>query len=181
MLWSTFKYDGYIKIPCSWLDDWHRGHLISRDNKHGRAPCCWSLGCLGSLHFPSLPTYTEAILVRFDRLAGISEKQSSYPLHENYSWEEENIRPAVQTREVLDEPSRICSAEAGTVTNWPSWHLMVFAWWGCYRTQEKELGALWLVRKGNEKGQWLKSVRNPASFFCFFTISVFRGKLPWMI
>lgn len=54
MLWSTFKYDGYIKIACSWLDDWHRRHLISRDNKDGRAPCHWSFGCLGSA-FPSSP------------------------------------------------------------------------------------------------------------------------------
>lgn len=33
------------------------------------------------------------------------------------SWEEENIQPRVQTREGLVELSRICSAEAGTVTN----------------------------------------------------------------
>lgn len=97
------------------------------------------------------------------------------------SWEEEKIQPGMQAWEMLSEPSRICSAETGTVTNWPSWHLTSSARWGCYGTQKKELGASWLVKRGDAKGQRTKTCKKPSFFFCFFTVSVFRGKLPWVI
>lgn len=106
----------------------------------------------------------------------LTEKKKKKLLHccKISSWEVE-----AQTKETLVEPSHICWAETGTVTKWPSRHL-TSAWWERYRTQE-ELGASCLVGRGDIKGQRTPTCKKPSFFFCFFTVSIFRGKLPLVI
>lgn len=160
MIWSNFKYDGFI-VP-RWMigtgDIWSPDTIGMEEHHAIQVLVAWSL-CISLLTPPTLGQFQSD-------LTDWQESQRSKPLThcmKTSSWEEENFQPGVQTREGLVELSCICSAEAGTVTNWPSW-LLTSVQWGCYTTQEKELDALWLVRKSNIKGQWLKSVRNPAAF-----------------
>lgn len=128
-------------------------------------------------YFPPHPDNTEIIPMKPDRPAEVSQKKKKKKLlHccKISSWEVE-----AQTKETLVEPSHICWAETGTVTKWPSRHL-TSAWWERYRTQE-ELGASCLVGRGDIKGQRTPTCKKPSFFFCFFTVSIFRGKLPLVI
>lgn len=126
-------------------------------------------------HFPPHPDNTEIIPVKSDRPAEVSQKKKLLHCWKISSWEEE-----VQTKEMLVEPSHVCWAETGTVTKWPSWHLTSSTWWGCYWMQE-ELDASCLVGRGDIKRQRIQICKKPSFFFCVFTVSIFRSKLPLVI
>lgn len=74
----------------------------------------WLLGvCVSLLSLPRLSQFQSD-------LTDWQESQRSKALAhcmKTSGWEEENIQPGAQTRAALGELSRMCSAEAGTVTN----------------------------------------------------------------
>lgn len=133
------------------------------------------------LRFPPLPAKTEPIPVRFDRLAGVSEKQSSCTLHEN------------------ERLGRGEHPTWGTDKGGAGWtQPYVFSWgWHGYKLTQLASNVFCLVRMledagggagcivvGKErecKGTMIQICKKPSFFFYFFTVSIFRGKLPWMI